>query len=173
MSHRSNGSFASTSGPPVGATSLAWQLLSPLAVGLEVPGGVLEVIERELGYYGLDHGPEGFAQRGSKLERSDLLELSGIDHAAIRFEKRLLLGIREAGIGRDAGQVKEQVAHSGILPVDQPEAPIAPDQVGRQQVVVAKRRQEWRDPPRQTTSVLEQLVDPLGQPCPSLSTRKF
>src|SRR5208283_6104112 len=137
---------------------LGWQSVSPLAVGLEVPGGVPEVIERELGDDGLDHGPEGFAQRGSKLECSDLLELSGIDHAAIRLEKRLLLGIREAGVGRNAGQVKERMAHSGILPVDQPEAPIAPDQVGRQQVVVAKRRQEWPDSPLQTSSVLEQLV---------------
>src|SRR5271157_3808643 len=89
-----------------------WQLVAPLAVGLEVPGGVPEVIERELGYHGLDHSPEGFAQRGSELERSDFLELSGIDRAAIRLEKRLLLGIREAGIGRNAGQVKERMAHA-------------------------------------------------------------
>jgi hypothetical protein len=154
-----------------GATSLTWQLLSPLAVGLEVPGGVPEVIERELGYHGLDHGPEGFAQRGSELERSDLLELSGIDHATIRFEKRLLLGIREAGVGRNAGQVKERMAHPGILPVDQPESPIAPDQVGRQQVVVAERRQERPDPPYRNSSILEQLVDPLGKPCPQLGGR--
>src|SRR5271157_6474009 len=100
-----------------------WQLVAPLAVGLEVPGGVPEVIERELGYHGLDHSPEGCAQRGSELERSDFLELSGTDHAAIRLEKRLLLGIPEAGIGRNAGQVKERMAHSGILPVDQPEPP--------------------------------------------------
>ncbi len=60
--------------------------------------------------------------------------------AEVGVEQRVALGLRQLVVDGEVREVEEPVAHAGVLPVDDPDPGRRADEVGVQQVVVARLR---------------------------------
>src|SRR5262249_25409934 len=115
---------------------------------LEVLGGVACKVKIEIGDPLLDKSPHRLTEvRHEPHQHVDL----GIA-AAVSAEQRLVTGGIETVVDREVRDVERRVAHAGVLPVDDPEPVGAPNEVRREEVVVAGTEVDRPAPP----------LDPVG-----------
>ncbi len=98
-------------------------------------GGEVEVEPRDRRLHDAPHRLPEVGHEAHQLERTALI---GTDRSEVRLEERLAPLRVELVVDREVRKVEEHVAHPGVLPVDDAHPLPVVDEVGVQEVVVAR-----------------------------------
>src|SRR4051812_4137994 len=114
----------------------------PALQALEVLARVGGEVDVEVGALRLDEPPRGLAQVAGDPPAVQLGEAVLVPE--VRAQQRTLVGLAEAVVDAEVGEVEEPVVHAGVLPVDDEDALAVADEVRAEQVVVARDRRARR-----------------------------
>src|SRR6478672_209830 len=128
---------------PSGYRDLAQRILEALGgrisqQSVEAGGGVRHEVDVERAHALLEHAPHRLAKVGHDPHQRQPGEAVTSDRAVVCREQHLVLVGRELVIDAEVAEVEERVAHPGVFPVDDPDAASVVDEVGIEQVVVAR-----------------------------------
>src|SRR5687768_11096654 len=99
-------------------------------VGLEV--------EVELRYPLLDDSPHRLAEVGHEAHEDERRDLRGSRLAEVFLQQRAVLVLAELVVDGEVREIEEDVPHARVLPVDDADARAVVDEVGIEEVVVAR-----------------------------------
>ena len=99
--------------------------------------GVAPEVEVELRDGALDDAPHRLSEVGHETHQAQGSEVRGPRLAEIGGQQEPVLGDGEPVVDREVAKVEEEVAHAGVLPVDDPN-PAVVEEVAVEEVVVAE-----------------------------------
>lgn len=104
---------------------------------LEVRAAVAQEVEVEGGDSGLKEAPEAFAHVGGEAHEPEVPEVVIEDAAEVNIEEGALALLVELAVHGEVSEVKESVAHAGVLPVDDAGALAVINEVRGEEVIMA------------------------------------
>src|SRR3989304_5271399 len=115
----------------------------PLRRTMEVLLGVIAEIEVELGNAALQQAPHRLAHVGGNTHELQARPVPIRRLAGVLVQEAAVLAFIEIMVAGEVGQVEEDVAHPGVLPVEDAQRAVV-EEIGVEQVVVAGARPRLR-----------------------------
>ena len=97
-------------------------------------------VEVQLGHGRLHHAPHRLAEVRHEAHELECLDVCRADVADVRLEQHLALRRVELVVDGEVREIEEAIAHTRVLPVDDPEPLAVVQEVRIQEVVVARNR---------------------------------
>src|SRR5712692_11805602 len=99
--------------------------------------GVLAIVKIEFRYTYLQKAPERFAQVRAKPHQVQVCHVRGSHFAKIKAQQQLALLIIKCLIDGKIAKVKEEITHTGIFPIENPDGVTIINKIAGEQIVVA------------------------------------
>ena len=107
---------------------------------VEVLPGVPLVVEVHLGDGQLHDRPHRLEERAHEPHQPDRAEIGFVRRPGVPFEECPVVALGEVMLHREVPEIEEDVAHPRVLPVEDPYAVAVVEEVGVEQIVVARTR---------------------------------